>query len=121
MIEPIAGLPEGVIGFEGKGHVTGEDYEQVLVPAIEEALRRNEKLSLIYVLGEEFEAYTGEAMWDDTKVGMRHPFSFKRIALVTDHDAYRHMLKGFGFLTPAKVKTFSGAELEEAKSWVAGD
>jgi hypothetical protein len=120
MIELLEDLPEGVIGFEAKGHVTGEDYENVLVPAIERALAGGKKMSLLYLLGDEFEAYTGAAMWDDTKVGMRHPFSFERIALVTDHDAYRHMLSGFGFLTPADVKTFPGSELEEAKRWLAG-
>lgn len=120
MIELIEGLPDGVVGFEAKGHVTGEDYEQVLVPEIERALEGGKKLSVLYVLGDEFEGYTGAAMWDDTKVGMHHPFSWKRIALVTDHDGYRHMLKGFGFLTSATVKTFAGSELEQAKSWVAG-
>ncbi len=119
MIELIEDLPDDVLGFEAKGHVTGEDYETALIPAIERALEGRQKLNLLYVLGDEFEAYTGTAMWDDTKVGMRHPFAWRRIALVTDHDGYRHMLKAAGFLTPAEVRTFAGDELEEAKRWVS--
>jgi hypothetical protein len=34
MLEPIAGLPEGVIGFEAVGEVHAEDYASTLIPAI---------------------------------------------------------------------------------------
>lgn len=121
MIEQIEGLPDGVIGFEAKGKVTSEDYEDVLMPAVEAALAEHEKMSLLYLLGDEFEAYTGMAMWKDTKVGMQHPFAWRRIALVTDNDAYRHMIKAAGFLTPAHIKTFELAELEDAKEWLAAE
>lgn len=45
MIERIEGLPEDVLGFEAKGDVSGDDYERVLVPAIEERLERGGQLS----------------------------------------------------------------------------
>ena len=37
MLEPLADLPPGVIGFEAVGEVEGSDYTGVLVPAIEAA------------------------------------------------------------------------------------
>jgi hypothetical protein len=120
VIETIEGLAEGVVGFVAKGEVSGADYEQVLVPAIEAALKDNDKVSLLYVLGDEFTGYELAAMWDDAKVGMRHLFSWERIGLVTDHDAYRHMVKGFGFLIPAHVQVFPTAELDRARAWVSG-
>lgn len=70
------------------------------------------------MLGAEFDGFTAEAMWDDAKVGMEHPFSWERIAAVTDHDAYRRLFKGIGFLIPGKVRVFALAELDEAKSWI---
>lgn len=118
MITALEDLPEGVLGFEASGEVSGSDYEQVLVPAIERGLETNDKLRLIYVLGPDFEGYSAAALWDDTKVGMHHLFSFERIALVTDHETYRHMFKGFGFLIPGHVKTFDNAELDAAKAWI---
>jgi len=119
MIESIEGLPEGVLGFNATGHVSGEDYEQVLVPAVEGALETHAKLSLLYVLGEAFEGYEAAAMWEDTKVGMHHLSSWKRIALVTDHEAYRATVKAFGVLISAEVKVFDTAELEQAKEWIS--
>ena len=120
MIEPIEGLPDDVLGFEAKGEVTGEDYEQILVPAIEARVGQGGKLSLLYVLGTDFVGFSAAAMWDDTKVGMKHLSSWERIAVVTDHDAYRHMVRGFGFAIPADVRVFGTAELDDAKAWVSG-
>ena len=121
MIELIPGLPDHVVGFEAKGEVTGDDYENTLVPAVEEQLKRDDKLRMLYVLGAEFSGYSAGAMWEDTKVGMFHLFSFERIAVVTDHDSYGRMIKGFGFLVPGKVRVFSDADLDDAKAWVAAD
>ncbi len=72
-----------------------------------------------YVLGDEFTGYSAGAMWDDAKVGMHHLFSWERIALVTDHDMYGRMTRGFGFLMPAQVKVFGTAELDAARAWVS--
>ena len=120
MIEVIEGLPDHVLGFEAKGEVTGEDYEQVLVPAVQSRLEESEKLSLLYVLGTEFEGYSAGALWDDTKVGMKTMSAWERLALVTDHETYRHMVKGFGFMMPAEVRVFGTGELDAAKAWVSG-
>ncbi len=118
MIVAIPDLPDGVLGFEASGEVTGEDYERVLIPAVEGALESHEKIRLLYLLGEGFEGYSAAAMWDDTKVGMEHLLSWERIAVVTDHDAYRRLVRGFGFLIPAQVRVFALDELDEARAWL---
>ena len=118
MIELIPDLPDNVLGIEAKGEVRGEDYEQVVIPAVHRLLESRGKVRLLYVLGSEFDGFTAAAMWDDTKVGVEHPFSWERIAVVTDHDAYRRLFKAVGFLIPAKMRTFELAELDEAKAWI---
>ena len=37
MIEPLEGVPSGVLGFEAIGEVEASDYTGVLVPAVEAA------------------------------------------------------------------------------------
>jgi SpoIIAA-like len=118
MIELLSGLPDGVLGIEAKGQVTGEDYERVLIPAVERELESRDKIRLLYVLGPGFDGYSAAAMWDDAKIGMSHPFSWERIAVVTDHDAYRRLVKGFGFLVPGEVRVFAVAELDAARAWI---
>ncbi len=121
MIELIEGLPDGVVGLEGVGEVTGDDYESVVAPALTKAREGGEKVRLLYVLGSRFTHYTGGAMWDDTTLGLEHPFSWERIAVVTDIEHYRTMVKGFGWLIPGHVKVFSLTELDDAKTWVAAE
>jgi len=118
MIELIQGLPDNVLGLEAKGEVRGEDYERVVIPEAHRLRESQDEIRLLYLLGPEFEGFTAAAMWDDAKVGLEHPFSWKRIALVSDEDAYRRLFKGIGFVFPAKVKIFGLAELDEAKAWI---
>jgi hypothetical protein len=61
VIELIEGLPDGVIGLEALGEVTPSDYTSVAYPAVEDALSRHEKISLIHVFGERFTCYTRAA------------------------------------------------------------
>lgn len=121
MITKMTGLPDGTLGFEAKGRVTSDDYSGVMIPAVESALEEHDRIRLIYLLGDEFEEYSAGAAWDDTKVGMQHPFSYERVAVVTDREEYRIGVKGFGFLVPGKVKVFGTTELDEAKAWIGED
>jgi hypothetical protein len=49
----IQNMPPGTIGIEAVGKVTEDDYREVLLPAVRDALERND-LRLLYVLGKEF-------------------------------------------------------------------
>ena len=52
MLEPMPDLPGNVAGFTARGKVTGEDYEKVLIPIIEEKLKDHSKIRLLYHLDE---------------------------------------------------------------------
>lgn len=39
MMKAIDGMLDGVVGIEAHGKVTGRDYETVLIPTVERALR----------------------------------------------------------------------------------
>ncbi len=119
MVEPIEGLPENVVGFRGIGRITSEDYETVLIPAVEAKLAEDKKLRLLYCLGEEFEGFDAGAMWDDAKVGLRHITAWERIAFVTDVEWLSGAAKMFGFVMPGYVRVFKNSEIDEAKEWVS--
>jgi hypothetical protein len=121
VITEIEGLRDGVLGFEASGKVTAEDYEKTLIPAIESAHQSHEKVRMLLVFGDDFDGYTAAAAWDDSKLGLEHPFTYERVALVTDHEAYRAGVKGFGFLLPGKFKVFGTEELADARAWVSAD
>ena len=53
MIERIPDLPDHVLGFSAKGKVTAEDYEKVLIPAVEKELKENKKIRFLYNFGKD--------------------------------------------------------------------
>jgi hypothetical protein len=119
MLKRIIDLPDNVLGIEASGQVTAEDYQTVLVPALEAKLRKTKKVRLLYVLGDTFDSYTFAAAWQDAKVGLMHLTQFDRIAVVSDVDWIRNSVKVFGFAIPSEVHVFAIAELHKAREWVS--
>lgn len=119
MIRLIEGLPSDVVGFEGVGEVRSDDYTSVLDPAVDAAVAAHDRVRLLYILGNDFDGYSGGAMWQDTKVGVAHWSKWEKIALVTDHTVYADGVRAFSWMVPGEVRVFSTADLDDAKSWVA--
>lgn len=119
MIEIISDMPENIVAVSASGKVTGEDYDKVLIPGLEEKLKGHKKIRLLYHLGKDFSGFTAEAMWDDTKVGIRHLTAFEKIAVVSDVEWIVGAVKVFAFVIPCPVRIFGNEGLLEAKAWVS--
>lgn len=118
MIKTIPDLPAGVLGFEVSGEVTADDYHTVVIPAVEKAAAGDAKMRMLYHVAPGFEKYDLEAMWDDTKVGLKHLTAWEKIAVVTDVGWIRSVLKAFGLMMPGEVRVFDNEQLEQAKDWL---
>ncbi|EKF73744.1 hypothetical protein A11A3_12298 [Alcanivorax hongdengensis A-11-3] len=120
MLERIDNLPDGTVGVSAHGTLTADDYRQVLVPAIEAALAKHDKINFLYEIGPTFESFSAGAMFQDALVGLRHPLSWHRIAVVTSHEWIERMMDQASALIPGQVKVFDWAEQKDALSWLAG-
>jgi hypothetical protein len=119
MIEPLTGLPDGVIGFEAKGEIHADDYRTVLLPAVDALIAKGEKVRIVLVFPE-FGGLSHGAVWEDLKLGTEHLTKWERIALVTDVDWMIHLTKLFGWMTPGEMKQFPMSERDAAIAWAAG-
>ncbi len=121
MLTLISDLPTSVVGVEVHGNVTAEDYERVLVPAVDAARTASVdgKVRILYVLGHESPDYTAGAVWEDTKLGLAHLRMWERIAVVSDTDWVKHAIHGLGWAIPGEIKVFASDELGDARRWVA--
>lgn len=119
MIRLIDDLPDNVIGIEAIGEVRAGDYDSVIGPALDAALRIHDKLRLIYVLGDDFDGDSDGGIWKDATVGLARLSQWERIAIVTDHETYRDGIKAFGWIFPSQVKVFALADLTDAEAWTA--
>ncbi len=118
MLEIINNHPDNVLAIRASGEISAEDYRQVLVPAVEEKLAKHKRLRLLYLMGNEFTGFSTGAAWEDTKVGMRHFTHFERVAVVSDKDWIRNMVKAFGFALPGEVRVYEGDDRDDAEEWI---
>ena len=121
MIEALKGFPARVLVFSWKGHVTKHDYENVLIPAVEQALEREGKIRLYYLIDTDFSGFERGAGLDDFKVGIEHLARWERIAVVTDLEWIGYTFRAFSFVIPGVVKVFRVDEKAKARKWILED
>jgi hypothetical protein len=124
MIERIAEMPAGTVGFPVAGEVEREDYRDVLVPELRRALDAGGGLRTLYLI-EDLDEIEPGALWDDAKLGfdlgVRHHGAWVRSAIVTDLDWMARATRLFAWMIPGEARVFETAALESAKQWVADD
>ena len=119
MIKEMTNMPEGVLGIRLSGKISGDDYEQVLTPAVNRVIEEHVRIRLLAELGADFESYSLDAAWEDSKLGIKHWKGFERAAIVTDIKWVTTAMKAMGFMLPCPIKTFPLNERENAKRWLS--
>ena len=123
MIERLTDMPPGTVGFRVAGKIERSDYDSVLAPELERALKAG-KLRTLYVI-EDLGTIEPTALWADSKLGfelaVRHRDAWERTAIVTDIDWIVQAFRLFAWMVPGEVRNFPPAEEEQAKAWVAGE
>jgi SpoIIAA-like len=124
VIEHLDDLPAGVVGFRASGRLGREEYRDVLMPPITEAIDRGEPVDLYFEFADDFHGVDLGGLWEDLKaagtIGLGHRSSLRRTAMVTDKDWIRHGVSGFGWLSPGELRVFEPDERDAAIAWVAG-
>ena len=121
MLQRIADMPAGTLGFEVVGEVDEDDWEETVEPLLRQEMADGRKLRLLYLIGARTTDLDDDAMGKDVAFRARHASSYERVAVVSDEDWLRPALTGLSFLLPGKAKGFRVADLEAAKTWLAED
>ncbi|HUY19592.1 MAG TPA: STAS/SEC14 domain-containing protein [Candidatus Binataceae bacterium] len=119
MLEILTGFGDNVIAAAARGVVTRHDYQDVLIPQVEQALKRHRKIRCYYELGSQFSGMEAGAMWEDFKLGAEHLLRWERMAVVTDVEWITHAVNIFRFLMPGEFRVFPTARSAEARAWIA--
>ena len=122
MIQRLDDMPAATIGFRATGHVTRDEYREVLLPPMREAAEAGE-VRMLFAIGPGFEGFEAGALMEDTKAGITlgigHPRAWKRTAVVTDVEWITKTIHMFAWLVPGEILVRDLDGLEEAKAWVA--
>ena len=119
MIERLNDLPAGSLGFHCTGRLSAEDVEQVVAPAISEAVAEYDRVKALLLFDAGFEGLSIAAAWEDTGLGLRYWDGFERLAIVTDLGWMRHGLRALAVLLPCPLQIFGLAEEENARRWLS--
>ena len=119
MIELLGGFPENVVAIAAKGRVTRKDYDDVLIPKVEEVLARHGRIRCYYEVGSDFASFEAGAMWEDLKLGLEHLSRWERVAVVADTDWIRRAVGAFRFLMPGEIRVFPVDQAAQARAWVS--
>ncbi len=117
MLQQIPNLPNGIIGVEAKGRITGEDYEKVLLPLVKKAHEESRHIRFLYRVANDF-TFTPGAAWEDFQFDMKYMRLFERCAAVTDVGWLTNAVKIFAPMFPCPIKTFKDAQMDEAIAWL---
>lgn len=118
MITLIENMPDSIIGYRYEDEVTAADYETVVFPAVDAAVKKSKDLKVLCQLSENFKGFKLGALKDDMEIGLKYFKDWKKIAFVSDKEWMNHAVKAFGFLVPARVRTFENKDMDAAIKWL---
>ena len=111
-------FPETVVAVKATGTVDKNDFETVLIPALQSLVDRFGKINYLLLLETDISNFTLGAWVDDAKLGLKHFTKWNKVAIVTDQKGVEKFSDVFGYVVPGEFKGFTLSELEEAKRWV---
>lgn len=106
---------ERVIGIKVSEKLTEKDYK-TLVPLIEEAIRKQGKIRLLWDM-DDFEGWNVDALWQDLKFDTEHKDDIERLALVGDKQ-WEKWISQPTKLFFDKAKYFDRDRVTEAWTWL---
>jgi hypothetical protein len=122
VIEQIADMPAGAIGFRVAGELTETDYEESLAPALKAAAAAGEvRLLLVGTDGFDLGSLKArfEAARKDPELDLGHSKDWRRVAIVAETNFFiRRLFPGVAKVIPVETKLFDPKDEAEAKSWL---
>ncbi|MGI8462059.1 MAG: STAS/SEC14 domain-containing protein [Solirubrobacterales bacterium] len=122
MLEQIAEMPPGTIGFRASGALDVDEYRELLMPAIDRAVDRG-SVRILFAVGPDFERFDPATIWADAKhsidLGVRHRTAWERTALATDVEWISRATQLFAWMVPGEIRVYGVDELDAAKIWLA--
>ena len=79
MIEILKDVPDGVVAVRASGTLTREEYDEVVVPLLDEARRAGRRLRCLCEVGVDYRGLTPGAAWEDVTLGLAVTAPVRRV------------------------------------------
>jgi SpoIIAA-like len=107
-----------LLWLRARGKLTRRDYQEVLIPRLEEAIREHGKARLLFHLDPDFQGWELGALWDDLKFDLKHRRDFEKLAVVGAPRWADAAVQLFSRFMAGEVKTMLPEQLAEAWEWI---
>lgn len=107
-----------VVSVRAHGRVTGRDYEEIMIPALEERIARFGKVRILYTIGRDFSGVTIGAMWSDARAIIKHLNAIERAAVITDVRWMINLTRLFAIILHYPIKAYGMEMSVEADAWI---
>jgi hypothetical protein len=118
MIEVLPESQGNLLGVRVRGKITAQDYEEVLIPRLEDLLQEYRQVRFLCLIDEDFQGMELGAMWDDAKFGLQHRKEFDKMAVVAPARWMAVLVKLFSPIMSGELRTFPREQLQDAWDWV---
>jgi len=107
-----------LLWLRASGKLTDRDYQEVLIPRLEEVIWKQDKARLLFHLDPDFQGWELGALWDDVKFGLKHKDDFEKVAVVGAPRWAEATVKIFARFMEGEIKTMLPEQLAEAWEWL---
>ncbi|SIS66380.1 STAS/SEC14 domain-containing protein [Neptunomonas antarctica] len=107
-----------LIVVQASEKLTAEDYQNVLVPLINEKIGPYGPLRVVIYLDQSFSGMEAGAVWEDAKLGLEHTEDFLRLAVVGGPDWIEWATKLGNYLIKGETRHFEERQFLQALHWV---
>lgn len=121
MMHKINSLPENMVGFRAVGEITKDDFDQVVIPAVNEIVEKTGQLNFLLVLDTTLENFTAGAWIKDAMLGIKNLTKWHRAAIVSDSEAIKKFTDFFSVLMPGEFKGFDHESMQQAIDWTSSE
>lgn len=106
-----------MVGFVASDEITKEDFDNVVLPAVNELVKRTDKLNYLLIVDTQLKNFTLGAWLKDAMLGLNNLTKWNRAAIVTDSEGIQGFTQLFSKVMPGEFKAFNHSELDEAICW----
>lgn len=112
---------ENIVAFRALAEVTKEDFQTVVVPAVEKLINQTREINFLLVLDTDIQNFTAGAWLQDAMLGIKHLGKWNRAAIVSDSEEVISFTNGFSYVVPGEFRGFKKEAFNKALNWVEGN
>ncbi len=114
-------LPESTgntLVLRAVGKLTDQDYKDVLIPRLDSIIREHGTAQFLLDMGDDFQGWETEALWDDARFGLAHRNDFTKMGVIGGPRWVEWALKLGSVLIRGEIRSFSPGERAAAMEWI---